>query len=48
MKCWNSCGGDAECRRIDCCHVCVLFVGEECVNDGAYAWIPRYFIRAEA
>ena len=45
MRCANSCLGAAECWRIDCCHNCALQVAGECVNDGNYGFVPRYFAR---
>jgi len=45
MRCANACTGGTECVRIDCCHECLLYVKEECVNDGSYAFLPRYFAR---
>ena len=45
MRCANACLGEAECRRVDCCHSCALYVREECTNDGTWAFVPRYFLR---
>lgn len=45
MRCANSCAGDAECQRIDCCHNCLLNVRDVCTNDGSYGFVPRYFAR---
>lgn len=44
MRCANGCAGAPECERVDCCHVCLLFVDAECANDGSYAFVPRYFV----
>jgi len=44
-RCANACKGGANCRRIDCCHECLLYVRERCTNDGGLAFIPRYFVR---
>ena len=44
-RCVNACGGDPGCRRIDCCHECLLYVKDACTNDGSYAFLPRYFAR---
>jgi hypothetical protein len=45
QRCVNACGGDPGCRRIDCCHECLLYVKDACTNDGSYAFLPRYFAR---
>ena len=45
MMCVNHCGGDPECRQLDCCHTCRLLVAGRCVNDGSYAYVARYFDR---
>ncbi len=45
IRCANSCGGRAECVRVDCCHNCALYVRAGCTNDGNYAFVPRYFGR---
>lgn len=45
MRCANSCVDERDCTRVDCCHNCALYVKEECVNDGSYGFVPRYFLR---
>ena len=48
MRCANACLGLEDCRRVDCCHNCALYVGEACTNDGSYGFVPRYFLRLAA
>jgi hypothetical protein len=43
--CANSCLGEEDCRRVDCCHNCRLYAHASCTNDGAYGFVPRYFVR---
>ncbi len=45
MRCANACVDEEDCRRIDCCHNCLLYLRGECVNDGSQAFAPRYFLR---
>jgi len=45
-RCANSCLGDRECRRMDCCHNCAFFARGACMNDDEqFGFIPRYFVR---
>jgi len=45
MRCANACLGEADCRRVDCCHNCAMYVRAACTNDGSYGFVPRYFLR---
>ena len=43
--CSNSCLGEQDCGRVDCCHNCLLYTRAACTNDGTYGFVPRYFLR---